>query len=440
MSSAALLAKMTVPKLATYRVWAYQTKNKLKERFVHHWWLFKRLPSRIQLRCASLASRLFPRLFPIKPERLHPPKHICKSTADWVSTRGKDLGASFRSVDASHQIVNPLPKTVHDSVRQQFVIGRSEVHPSTFVATIPSGRVWGDGFVITPDDQILRDVSIDFRELTTRKPSVAHFWRLEPLVEIDGAAAVLSTDGGNLYYHWLYQLLPRFELIRRAGMDPNDIGHFVVNSLRSPFQRQSLALLGIDEKRVIESSRVRYLRARELIVPSIPIGGGGSVSPWMCDFLRRTFLPPNRSPASSSRRRLYLTRAQAEYRRVLNEDDVIARLARRGFETIPMEKLSMSQQAEALASCDVVVAPHGGGLSNLIFCTPGTKVIEIFSPELVAGFYWRISNQIGLDYYYVLGKGTPGSWEQHYPQSWSARSDIDVDLHALENTLDLAGV
>jgi capsular polysaccharide biosynthesis protein len=429
---------MIVPKLSAY---TYQAKNRFKERFVRYWWLFKRLPYKIQLRCASSASRLFPGYFPIEPERLYPPRRICKSTLDWVSTAGKDHGALLRSVDASYQIVNPLPKTVHSTVRQQFVMDQSEVHPDTFVATIPRGRVWGDGFVITPDNQLLRDVSIDFRELTTRKPSVALFWKLEPLVELDGAVAVLSTDGGNLYYHWLYQLLPRFELIRRAGMDPGDIGHFVVNSLRSPFQRQSLALLGIDHQRVIESSRVRHIRAQELIVPSIPIGGGGSVSPWMCEFLRRTFLPPKLGAASSSRRRrLYLTRAHAEYRRVLNEDEVIARLARRGFETVPMEKLTMSQQAETLASCDVVVAPHGGGLSNLIFCTPGTKVIEIFSPELVAGFYWRISNQIGLDYYYLLGKGTAESWDQHYPQSWSARSDIEVDLRALESTLDLAGV
>jgi capsular polysaccharide biosynthesis protein len=93
-----------------------------------------------------------------------------------------------------------------------------------------------------------------------------------------------------------------------------------------------------------------------------------------------------------------------------------------------------------MAESIVIVAPHGGGLSNLVFCSPGTKVIEIFSPELVAGYYWQICIQLDLSYYYIIGDGGPNTLNTDYPQTWDARADIKVDLEILEKTLKMANV
>jgi capsular polysaccharide biosynthesis protein len=418
---------------------AYRLKNKLKDHLRKPWKFFKRLPVDLELYGARAASRFFPGRFFIEPNRLHPPSRLCPSTVAWVAASGIQLGASVRQVDPACVVANPLPKTVHANVRQQFLIDRAYDYAGTFVAKIPQGRMWGHGFIITPDDQVLEDVSIDFRSLATHQSSVLLDWKLQPLKTIDGRVAVLATDGGALYYHWLLQLLPRLELIRRAGMDWSSVDYFVVNSTKSKFQRDTLALLGIDQSKIIESSATGYLRARELIVPSVPLGGG-CFWPWMNDFLRNTFISKNKSDVKISGRRIYITRERAGYRRVFNEAEVVEFLRRRGFEIVAFEAMTVVEQATTMAACDVVVAPHGGGLSNLVFCSPGTKVIEIFSPELVAAYFWKICNQLKLDYYYVLGKGDPATLAPDYPQSWSARTDIEVDLKTLEQTLDLAKV
>jgi capsular polysaccharide biosynthesis protein len=418
---------------------AYLLKNKLKNYLRKPWHFFKQLPSMLELFAVRTACRLFPKLFFIEPNRLYPPNKISKSTLAWVSTTGKDNGASVREVDSPCTVHNPLPKTIHSSIRRQFLIDQIYDYPSTFVANIPGGRVWGDGFVITPDDQLLDDVSVDFRTIETRQSSISRYWKLQPLTKLDSTVTVLATDGGNLYYHWLFQLLPRLELIRRAGIDLAEVDYFVVNSLKANFQRDTLALLGIDQNKVIESTNVGYLKARELIVPSIPLGGG-CFRPWMCEFLRGAFISKNRDDIKISGRRLYITRQQAGYRRVLNEGDVVQQLRQRGFEVVAFETLSVAQQAATVAACEAIVAPHGGGLSNLVFCSPGTKVVELFSPELVAAYFWKICNRVDLDYYYLLGNGDPATLETDYAQSWDARSDIDVDLAGLEKTLDLANI
>lgn len=350
------------------------------------------------------------------------------------------MQAGLKNVDTTCTVPNPLPKTVHKNVRQQFLIDQAYVYPETFVATIPRGRVTRRGLVVTPDGQLLKDVSTYFHSpRRTMASSISVEWTLEKLTEINGRVAILTTDGANLYYHWLFQLLPRFELIRRAGIDLSEIDYYVVNSQSSKFQRETLASLGIEQARIIASDEVPYLRARELVVPSIPLGGG-CFRPWMTEFLRASFLSGNPPDMRSSGRRLYISRARAGYRRILNEADVLQFLRRRGFEKVALEALSVREQAATMASSDAVVAAHGGGLSNIVFCSPGTKIIEIFSPELVAGYFWKLSNQMKLDYYYLLGKGPSATLDTDYLQSWDARTDIEVDLELLERTLVLANV
>ncbi len=90
---------------------------------------------------------------------------------------------------------------------------------------------------------------------------------------------------------------------------------------------------------------------------------------------------------------------------VINEPEVIHVLKEYGFNMLTMECMTVREQARLLASADIVVAPHGGGLTNLVFCRPGTKVVEFFSPNYLNVCYWSICNHVGLEYYYLVGEG-----------------------------------
>ena len=424
--------------IARLRFSAHQLTVWLRGRLRPLWTTFRHLPNQITLIAIRSMLRIFP-FVSIGKDRLYPPTRICPSSAEWISTTGEDLRARLIPVDAPCTIPVSLPKTVHRSVRRQFVNDQHCLCPETFVAVIPGGRATRRGLIITPDGQLLEDVSVFFRNAgRTMLSHVSLEWSLKQR-KVDGKVAILSTDAGSLYYHWLFQLLPRYELLKRAGIELNKIDYFVVCSQEQAFQRESLALLGIDRNRIIESDHSSLIRAEEMIVPSVPLGVG-CFRPWMMEFLRSRFLPPEMQSVKSPGRRLYISRANAGYRRVLNESDVIRLLHSRGFETIAMEALTMQEQAAAMASCEIVVAPHGGGLSNIVFCSPGTKIIEIFSPELVASYFWKIANQVGLDYYYLLGKGPAAALEPGLLQSWNASTNIEVDLEVLQQTLALAEI
>jgi capsular polysaccharide biosynthesis protein len=145
-------------------------------------------------------------------------------------------------------------------------------------------------------------------------------------------------------------------------------------------------------------------------------------------------------PSISGGDRIYITRQNATNRRIINEREVRDLLSQFGFQCVALESLSVMEQAALLAKAEVIVAPHGGGLTNTVFCQPGTKVIEIFSPQYVYVCYWLISNLVELDYYYLTGIVPEGYYLHHFLYPDARTEDIWVDLRDLSNVLNLAGV
>lgn len=414
-------------------MYLYRLKNHLKNALRKPYKLARRSPDALRLQAARAAHAVVGDRNGLSRETLYPPRERYASTPDWVRTHGAEYGAGIVLLDAPASVPHPMPKTPHDEIRRQFKMDPFYDRPGTFVATMPAARVWGEGMVIAPDNRIMGDVSVDFG-----LDIIGKEWRLEKLVKLDARVAVLSTAGGGIFYHWLYQLLPRVELIRRAGIALDEIDYFLVNDLAGRYKLETLQAIGIARDKLLLSSELRYLQARELIAPSVVLRAG-CYPDWMRSFLRRTFLSES-DVVRSGARRLYLSRGEVKYRRVLNEDAVCDVLRQYGFEIVRLEALPFAGQARLLSEAAVVVAPHGAGLSNIVFCAPGTKVIEIFAPELVAGFYWRLCTENQLDYYYILGEGKPETLRADYEQSWDARQDITVDLALLRAALDQAEV
>ncbi|MEG3938020.1 tetratricopeptide repeat protein [Microcoleus sp. S36b_A3] len=328
--------------------------------------------------------------------------------------------------------------------------------PKTFVAQIPHGRVWivpQQNYwliskaiaVITPDNYLLADVSRDYPDLLpgcdkhdVRKHSVFDLESFPHLKQIDGSVAVLSGLSGNVYFHWMVDVLPRIELLRQSGRDLAEIDWFLVNSCQHQFQRESLEILGIPEEKVLESDRLPHIQATELIVPSFA-GYLGWPPGWAMDFLRREFLTKI-IPGSSYPKRIYISRHKARYRRVLNEENVVEILEQYGFVSIFPESMSLVEQIAHFEAADVIVAAHGSGLTNTIFCRQGTKVIELVSPHYISHYYWGISQHLKLNHYYLAGEAFECYPIRQLMYQNSLTEDILVNLSSLKKMVEVVGL
>lgn len=64
-------------------------------------------------------------------------------------------------------------------------------------------------------------------------------------------------------------------------------------------------------------------------------------------------------------------------------------------------KLSMKQSVDLFASSDIVVGPHGAGLSNLLYMQPGRSVLELLAVAhgQINACYMYLALKLGLRYY-----------------------------------------
>lgn len=369
-----------------------------------------------------------------------------ESTQDWIIDQ--KIGDFWPGLPESFISLAP-PQTLDESIHFSFRFGVGVSLPASFVVSIPRGRVWLNKdesrmAVITSDHYLLGDISPESPALSPGHPdkhpsrhSLLKGVQISPVQSVTGTVAVLSGLLNDVYFHWLFDVLPRFHLLRLANWDWQAIDGFVIHD-RYGFQRESLAILGIDANKIIKGSSQDdlHLQADNLLAPSFP-GTVAWMPKWACDFLRDMFLDSECVQVKPNKR-LYIRRNLSRSRRLINEEEVIHCLEGWGFEALHLERLSVREQASLFAQAEIVVAPHGSGLSNLVFCSPGTKVIEIFSPFYVYPCFWLVSNLMELDYFYVLGEVLGGQHFHQFLLGTDKEGDIWIDCQRLLRVLRLA--
>lgn len=360
------------------------------------------------------------------------------SSEEWVEqVANQELKPKFTRLSEGYQVVRKLPRSVAGKPHWKYRDRQVMEIPETYLLKIPNGRVTGQGFVITPQNELLGDVSkvifrADYAKEYNDHPQLNA--KLPPVEVIEGRVATISVPyAGTNYYHWMLDLLPRLDLIERGGVSLDSIDYFVINGYASRFQRDTLTHLGIGKDRILESQWHPHIQAEELIVPSLP-GDTGQFPTWLCKWVQEMFLPKELKKPT---RRLYLNRNKVSYRKVLNEAALEDFLAERGFESITLENLSVMEQAQLLSEAEAVVAPHGAGLTNIVFCQPETKIIELLHHSAVNEMYWVISNSIGLDYSYIL---TEGEHPEDFVDPYENFADLSFSLDSIKCLLDEIGL
>ena len=328
--------------------------------------------------------------------------------------------------------------------------------PSPFVVKISAGRAWiaeqknswlicNAIAIITPDNYLLGDLSRYYPWYLPGCPeqeridhTIFSLETIPSLEKIEGKVAVLSGLAGHVYYHWMVDIIPRIDILRRSGIDIETIDWFVVNNIERDFQKETLEFLGIPASKIIVSDRHSYIQAEDLIVPSFP-GHLDWVPKSTITFLRKTFLPAL-SRNSESPKRIYISRSQARGRVVINEEKVIDVISQLGFQTVWLENLSVLEQVSLFANAEAIISPHGSSLTNLVFCSPGAVVIELFSPHYLRTDYWILSQQLQLQHYYSIGDSFDCFPLRNLMYQNSLTEDILVNINSLQKTLKVAGL
>lgn len=212
------------------------------------------------------------------------------------------------------------------------------------------------------------------------------------------------------YYHWLIDIAPR---IAAAKLDLEDFSNifFLYPGELNSVQRETLEALGVALSNVVNLHQSDPVSADTIY--AMPLPGYRVIDPRI--HALRTMLGKSGTP----RRKLYLSRKGR--RRVVNEADLYALLGRAGFEFITDDPRTLLEQIELFSEATHVVAPHGAAMSNIIWCSARSRVLELANARYSPDYFKNLSAECNLEYRRLIFGAGAAHWTR-------TEDDIVVDL------------
>lgn len=217
----------------------------------------------------------------------------------------------------------------------------------------------------------------------------------------EGRVAILGNfvmDSYNYYHFWadtiadiwfMNQILPEDQRPER----------YLIPFVDLPWQRQILELCRIDMDKVIPFYQHDHIAVESLIVP-IRDKGAGTLPPWLSKAIRSSV--GWKETREAGNRLIYLSRTNAPRRRLSNEHILLEPLLKEGFVVHTLDGLSVREQQHLFSEAAVIVAPHGAALTNVVWCQPGTVVVELLSEDYLVPCFRDLSWQTGLVYHPIV--------------------------------------
>lgn len=339
---------------------------------------------------------------------------FCAATDIAGVTRTPAMPASLRHL--------PVPDMFGATPIKEYQGGKQEA-PALDLIELPGGavlRVSGAPVIVGANGtSVAQDVSSKFAPLL-------HFYDFEvsetlaDARHVPGTAMVVMSDiGDGNYCHWLLDELPRVAVIR----DRPDV-RIIMAAIPKRWRRETLRLLGIGEDRIVEIGPNEAARADTLLVPSCTqdmqhVAHKGAH--WVIDYLRDSLglAVLARQPAPEADRRyatrLYVGRDDVPSRRLLNEAELMRVLEPAGFVSVTMGGRSVAEQIALFARAELIVALHGASLANIVFCAPGTRLVEIFTQNHSTPAYAIMAGALDMAYASLMAEpGSPTSDEKKH--------------------------
>ena len=217
--------------------------------------------------------------------------------------------------------------------------------------------------------------------------------------QLDTACSLVNAWSRN-YWHWIIDCLTKLEGVefyqKQTGVKPI----LIIDSKPSVWQIDSLKLLGYSPNDCIQWNN-SSMHVKRLVISSYRRHYDKVYtveSPLAARWVRQRMLSniSDDKSAKSFSSKIFISRRQASMRRVINENDVLEALSNFGFVDYVLEEMSFIDQVRLFSQAKIIVAPHGAGLTNIIFAQQLT-IVELFGSSLPPCFA-NLSRGLGFQY------------------------------------------
>jgi hypothetical protein len=232
-------------------------------------------------------------------------------------------------------------------------------------------------------------------------PIMRGLQRRHPTQHIDGVAICGFNSLYDNYYHWVAQAMVAIslciDLLEKRNLQRITIVTGKLDSTRRAYL--DLLLQGESRFRVVDLDRNEFVTADTVIYCD---NVGRAVDPQICceeiSFTEKIIAATDLANVRPSRM-LYIARTDTKARPMRNEQALIERLAGLGIEIFVGSQHSVVEQIRAFREARLIVAPHGAGLTNIMYSYPGTILLELQQSGYFNAGLMRLAQLANIRYY-----------------------------------------
>ena len=290
---------------------------------------------------------------------------------------------------------------------------------------ITDGRIFTDNnenVAVIKDNFILPNVS--FQQINGKLETVKYNITVKQstsffIKKIKGKVFNLCQGAsGDNYFHFIFDILPKIYLLN-SKIDLKKVDYFYVSDPKK-WQIKIFGILGINKKKLLSSKKYKHILAEEIYAVDHPWYNKGYVQKncqkipkWIVHKNRKLFL--NNNKKNNTNKKIFLDRSDSKYNhcQIKNLKDIKKLILEKKFKIYKPEILSFEQQINLFKDSSIIIGAHGAALSNIIFCKPGTKVIEIIPADHPNRKAERVSKILKLRYFRIKTK--PDNFDANYP-------------------------
>ncbi|MBC7473466.1 MAG: glycosyltransferase family 61 protein [Candidatus Sericytochromatia bacterium] len=212
------------------------------------------------------------------------------------------------------------------------------------------------------------------------------------------------------YHHWLIECLPRIKYFLETEELKNV--KIALPANMSNFQKESFKLFDIPDNRIIYCNQ--DYKFKKVYFSSLGNFSKDEI------FWLRNYIFSKLDIEANPHKKYYISRNDASLRRINNENQLTDFLKSSGYEILNLSGVSFIEQVKIFSQAKSIIAPHGAGLTNMIFAPDGCRITELAPNDYVNHCFWLLANVMNFEYTFLSG------------QKISENRDFNIDLEQLK--------
>tara|TARA_Y100000590_G_scaffold462135_1_gene625472 strand:- start:766 stop:1842 length:1077 start_codon:yes stop_codon:yes gene_type:complete len=218
-----------------------------------------------------------------------------------------------------------------------------------------------------------------------------------------------GASGNNNYFHWMFDILPRLILLEKF-YKLDDINYFYSPDIKQ-WQLSTLSIFNIKKNKLINSKKYKHITADKILAISHPWYHKGYIldeakylPSWIMNDIYLKFY--KHAEEFDCNDKIFIDRRESKFShcQIINDEEIKDYLTKKGFSVYKISQLSFFEQIYLFQNAKIIIGAHGAAFTNLIFCKPKTKVIDIIPEDHPNTVDKTIGNFKNLNFNFIKTK------------------------------------